>query len=187
MKRACVFCGSHAGLDARHARAARSLGQELAARDIELIYGAGSVGLMGILATSTLEAGGRVTGVIPEALATRELMHPDLTTMHVVADMHARKATMANLGDAFIALPGGYGTMEELFEVTTWAQLGFHTKPVGLLNSASFFDPLLAMLDHAAAEGFLSPYHRTLIRVAANAKDILDALTPSQAPARSST
>ena len=187
MKRACVFCGSHTGLDARHAQAARALGRELAARNIELVYGAGSVGLMGILATSTLEAGGRVTGVIPEALATRELMHPDLTATRVVADMHARKATMAELGDAFIALPGGYGTLEELFEVTTWAQLGFHTKPVGLLNSASFFEPLLAMLDHAAAEGFLSPDHRALIRVAATAKDVLDALTPSRAPGHSST
>jgi uncharacterized protein (TIGR00730 family) len=140
------------------------------------VYGAGSVGLMGIVADSALEAGGRATGVIPQALATPELMHAGLTETLVVSDMHERKATMARLADAFVALPGGYGTLEELFEVVTWAQLGLHAKPVGLVNSESFFDPLLTMLDHAVSEGFLRAEHRDLIVVAPGARDLLDAL-----------
>jgi uncharacterized protein (TIGR00730 family) len=182
-----VFCGSRSGRNEAHAEAARTLGRELAERKIELVYGAGSTGLMGILADSTLEAGGRVTGVIPQSLATRELMHRGLTTTHVVADMHARKATMAQLSDAFIALPGGYGTLEELFEVTAWAQLGFHAKPVGLLNSGGFFDPLIAFLDHTVGQGFLRADHRRLVLVATGAIELLDSLTPSPESGPSST
>lgn len=159
-----------------YAAAATALGHALARRGLELVYGAGSVGLMGVLADAVLAAGGRVTGVIPEALATRELMHPGLTTSHVVPDMHTRKATMARLSDAFIALPGGLGTYEELFEVATWAQLGFHAKPIGLLSTAGYFDPLLALLDHTAAQGFVSRQHRELFVVATEPAALLDAL-----------
>lgn len=178
-----MFCGSNSGRDELYATAARELGSELAASGIELVYGAGSVGLMGMVADATLEAGGRVTGVIPRALATRELMHAQLTETLVVADMHERKATMARLADAFIALPGGYGTLEELFEAVTWAQLGIHSKPVGLVNSAAFFDPLLAMLDHAVREGFLREEHRNLLVVASGARELLGELQRIPRPA----
>ncbi len=143
------------------------------------MYGAGSVGLMGLVADSALAAGGRVVGVIPEALATQELLHPRLSETHVVSDMHARKATMARLADAFIALPGGYGTLEELFEVVTWAQLGFHAKPIGLVNSESFFSPLLSALDQIQDEGFLRAEHRALLYVAPTARELLDSLQAS--------
>jgi hypothetical protein len=145
-------------------------------RSLELVYGAGSVGLMGVLADAVLARGGTVTGVIPESLATCELMHDRLSASHVVADMHTRKATMARLSDAFIALPGGYGTLEELFEIVTFAQLGLHDKRIGLLDSGGFFAPLLAMLDHAVNEGFVRAEHRALIEVSTDPVPLLDAL-----------
>ena len=157
-----VFCGSRAGHRPEYAAAARTLGTLLAARGIELVYGGGSVGMMGILARATLEAGGSVTGVIPDSLVQREVGQAGLTRLHVVDSMHERKAMMAELSDGFVALPGGYGTLEEYFEVLTWAQLRFHAKPVGLLDVAGFFQPMVALFDHMVTEGFVSDPHRAL-------------------------
>jgi uncharacterized protein (TIGR00730 family) len=146
-----------------YATAARGLGQLLVERGIGLVYGGGKVGLMGALADAVLAGGGEVIGVIPEALMAREVGHTSLTELHVVATMHQRKALMADLSAAFIALPGGYGTYEEFFEVLTWSQLGFHPKPCGVLNVEGYFDPLLALVDHAVAEGFVPASHRALV------------------------
>ncbi len=145
MKSLCVYCGSSSGSDPAYAAAARELGQLLAAQQIELIYGGGRVGLMGTLADAVLDAGGRVQGVIPQSLADREVAHHGLTQLHIVETMHQRKALMAELSDGFLALPGGLGTFEELFEIWTWAQLGMHGKPIGLLNVAGYFDLLEAI------------------------------------------
>ncbi len=153
--RLCVFCGSQSGLGPEYVEAARRFGRALAARSIDLVYGAGSVGLMGILAETVLAEGGRAVGVIPEFLATSELMHQGLSETHVVATMHARKALMAELADAFVALPGGCGTLEDLLEAITWAELRIHDKPVGLLDVRGFFAPLMAQLGHCEEEGFL--------------------------------
>ena len=166
----------YSGLSAAYADSAQRLGTALATRGCGLVYGAGSVGLMGILADAVLAGGGEVIGVIPEALASVELMHPRLTRTYVVRTMHERKAKMVDLSDAFVALPGGYGTLDELFEVTTWAQLGLHQRPIGILDVGGFFAPLLAMLDHAEREGFVSAEHRALIRVENSADALLDAL-----------
>jgi uncharacterized protein (TIGR00730 family) len=159
----CVFCGSSTGLDPAFASAARALGTELARRDIGVVYGGGNVGLMGIVADAALAAGGDVIGVIPHALVARELAHESLTELHVVDSMHERKALMASLSDGFIALPGGFGTLEEFCEAVTWTQLGVHAKPCGLLNVAGFYDGLLAFLEHALAEEFLRPTHREIV------------------------
>jgi uncharacterized protein (TIGR00730 family) len=161
--RLCVFCGSSTGLDPAFASAARALGTELARRDIGVVYGGGNVGLMGIVADAALAAGGDVIGVIPHALVARELAHESLTELHVVDSMHERKALMASLSDGFIALPGGFGTLEEFCEAVTWTQLGVHAKPCGLLNVAGFYDGLLAFLEHALAEEFLRPTHREIV------------------------
>jgi uncharacterized protein (TIGR00730 family) len=161
----CVFCGSSAGSRPEYADAARRLGRELAGHGLELVYGAGHVGLMGVLADAALEAGGRVVGVIPGALVARELAHRGLTELHVVETMHQRKALMADRSDAFVALPGGFGTADELFEILTWAQLGIHQKPVGLLNVLGYFDPLLGWVGHCVREGFLRSQHRQLLLV----------------------
>jgi len=163
MRRLCVYCGSSAGRDPAYVNAARDLGRELAARGIGLVYGGASVGVMGALADAVLQAGGQATGVIPRALAVKEVAHPGLNEQHVVESMHERKAMMVELADGFIALPGGWGTMEELFEVLTWAQLGFHRKPCGLLNVNGYFDALYAFLEHAIAEGFVRPGYRELL------------------------
>jgi uncharacterized protein (TIGR00730 family) len=176
MQRVCVFCGSSTGEKEVHAVAARRLGQELAARGLGLVYGGGHIGLMGVLADAALTAGGQVVGVIPRSMVARELAHGGLTELHVVETMHQRKALMADLSDAFAALPGGFGTADELFEVLTWSQLGLHQRPIGLLNVDAFFDPLLAWLDRCTAEGFLRPKHRDLLRVAATETALLDAL-----------
>lgn len=167
MKRICVFCGSNAGHDPRYRAEAEKLGRLLAARDIELVYGAGNIGLMGAVADACLAAGGRVIGVIPEALMGREVAgqhveHRALTQFEVVDSMHTRKARMAELADGFIALPGGFGTFEEFCEILTWGQLGFHQKPMGLLNVNGFYDPLLAMFDRAVSDGFLRPQNRAM-------------------------
>lgn len=157
MQRICVFCGSYSGSRAEYAEAARDLADALVKENITLVYGGGRVGLMGIVADEVLSRGGQAIGVIPRPLLRRELGHPNLTTMRVVDTMHERKAMMAELSDGFIALPGGLGTLEEIFEIWTWAQLGMHHKPVGFLNVAAYFDSLFAFLDHAAHESFIRP------------------------------
>jgi len=162
----CIYAGSNRGSDPAHAVAAERLGRLLAAQGIGIIYGGGRVGLMGVIADSVLEAGGTVVGVIPESLHEREITHTGLTELHVVASMHERKAMMADRADAFIALPGGLGTIEELVEAATWTQLGIHRKPVGLLDSGTFWRPLEVLLDHAVDQGFLRAEHReAMIRV----------------------
>ena len=175
-KRLCVFCGSHMGTRPIFAERTRELGRSLARRGLELVFGGGHVGLMGAIADAVLEAGGTAIGVIPQALVDRELAHDRLTTLRIVACMHERKALMADLSDAFIALPGGYGTADELFEILTWAQLGLHAKPVGLLNIAGFFDPLLAWVDRAADDGFL--YGDTHLLVETDIEKLLDQMLP---------
>ena len=152
----CIYCGSASGVPTGYAAGARALAQVLVSRQITLVYGGGKIGLMGILADEALRLGGRVIGVIPQALLEREVAHQHLSQLHIVADMHARKARMASLSDGFIALPGGLGTLEELFEMLTWLQLNLHQKPVGLLNVAGYFDSLLQFLDHSTREGFVS-------------------------------
>ncbi|MFP4615815.1 MAG: TIGR00730 family Rossman fold protein [Thiohalorhabdus sp.] len=176
MERICVFAGSGSGNRPAYAEAAAALGARLAEGGIGVVYGGGHTGLMGVLADAALAAGGEVVGVIPEALCTRELAHHQLSELEVVSSMHARKARMAELADAFIALPGGIGTLEELFEVFTWAQLGLHAKPCGLLNAAGFYDPLVRFLDETVAEGFLRPDQRALLEVDSEPADLLTAL-----------
>ncbi|HMF16866.1 MAG TPA: TIGR00730 family Rossman fold protein [Gemmataceae bacterium] len=176
MKRVCVFCGSSRGANPAYSEAARTLGQLLAQRGLELVFGAGHIGLMGVLADAVVAAGGKTSGVIPRSMVERELAHTGLDHLHIVETMHERKALMADLADAFISLPGGFGTADELFEILTWAQLGIHQKPVGLINIAGFFDPLLAWLDRAVADGFLKPHHRRLLIEAATAEKVLDRL-----------
>jgi uncharacterized protein (TIGR00730 family) len=176
MRRLCVFCGSSTGAGAAYREAARRLGELMAARAIGLVFGGGHIGLMGVLADAVLRAGGEATGVIPQALVDRELAHRGLTALHVVDTMHQRKALMADLADGFAALPGGYGTADEFFEVLTWSQLGLHARPIGLLNVAGFFDPLLSWLEHCVREGFVRPEHRQLLQVATDPEELLDLL-----------
>jgi uncharacterized protein (TIGR00730 family) len=159
----CVFCGSSQGFEPRFARAAADAGRALAEAGIDLVYGGGHIGLMGVLADAALGAGGRVVGVIPRALMDRELAHGGLSELEIVATMHERKARMAELADAFVALPGGAGTLEEIFEQWTWAQLGIHSKPCGILNLDGYFDPLEAMVGRMLAAGFLSSEHAALL------------------------
>ena len=176
MPRVCVFCGSSPGQDPRFAEAARLVGASLGARGAGLVYGGASVGLMGLVADAALSAGAHVIGVIPASMVGRELAHPGLPDLRVVASMHERKALMADLADAFLALPGGMGTLDELFEILTWAQLGIHQKPVGLLDVRGYFQPLLAFADHAVAEGFIKPVHRQMMLVDGSPDPLLDAL-----------
>jgi uncharacterized protein (TIGR00730 family) len=177
MRSLCVFAGSSIGARPDYARAAAELGACIAGRGWTVVYGGASVGLMGVLADAALAAGGRVVGVIPEALLRREVAHPGLTELRVVVTMHERKALMAELSGGVVALPGGFGTLEEFFEMLTWAQLGFHEKPCGLLNAGGYFDPLLAFLDRTVEERFVRPAHRELIVSRDSAGDLLDALT----------
>lgn len=165
MRSVCVFCGSSFGVDPAYEEGAKWLGRTLAEANITLVYGGGNVGLMGVVADAALDAGGEVVGVIPRALLDREIGHQGLTKLHVVGSMHERKAKMAALSDGFIALPGGTGTLEELFEVLTWAQLGEHDKPCGLLNVAGYYDPLLAVFEHMVERGFLKEEHRRMLLV----------------------
>jgi uncharacterized protein (TIGR00730 family) len=176
MKRICVFCGSSSGTDPRYAEAARALGRAIAGRGLELVYGGGSVGLMGTVADAALAAGARVTGVIPQVLQIRELAHRGLSDLRVVGSMHERKALMAELSDAFVALPGGMGTLEELSEVLTWAQLGLHARPVGLLDVGGYYRPLVEFFDRAVSAGFLRPHHRAILQEADEASPLLDRL-----------
>jgi uncharacterized protein (TIGR00730 family) len=170
----CVFCGASAGTDPAYLAAARAVGAALADRGIEVVYGGGRLGLMGAVADAALAAGGRVTGVIPSALVDREVAHLGLTDLRIVTSLHERKALMADLADAFIALPGGLGTLEELAEVLSWAQLELHAKPIGGLNVAGYFEPLAAFLDHATAEGFIAPAQRRLLMIEADLDALLD-------------
>jgi uncharacterized protein (TIGR00730 family) len=179
MKSLCVFCGSNAGHNPTYRAEAEKLGRLLAARQIELVYGAGNIGLMGAVADACLDAGGTVTGIIPEALVGKEVAgrpvdHRALTRLEVVDSMHTRKARMAELSDGFIALPGGFGTFEEFCEILTWGQLGFHVKPMGLLNINGFYDPLLALFDHAVSEGFLRAPNRAMALVSSDIDDLLE-------------
>jgi len=183
MKRVCVFCGSRNGTRDQYVAAARRTGEALARRGIGLVYGGGGIGLMGVLADAAVSAGGEVIGVIPEALMAREVAHGGLADLRVVASMHERKAVMAELADAFVALPGGFGTLEEFCEALTWAQLGIHRKPCGLLNVEGFFDPLLSLFDHAVRERFVSPDHRSLVVVEEDPERLLDALSRWEPPA----
>ncbi len=163
MKRICVFCGSSFGNRPEYRQAAEGLGTLLAREGIELVYGGGNVGLMGAVADACMAAGGSVTGVIPQSLMDKEVGHPGLTRLEVVDSMHTRKARMAELADGFIALPGGFGTFEELCEILTWAQLGFHGKPAAILDVAGYYAPLLALCDRARDEGFVREVHRNLL------------------------
>lgn len=182
LKRVCVFCGSSVGNKPEYADAAVTLGGLLARKKIGLVYGGGNVGLMGVIADAVLEAGGEVIGVIPHSLAQREIEHQGLTQLHVVDSMHTRKAMMAELADAFIAMPGGVGTFEEFFEAVTWTQLGLHRKPCGLLNVAGFYTPLAAFIDQAVSHGFIKPIHRASIVVDDNAERLLDTLASVKLP-----
>jgi uncharacterized protein (TIGR00730 family) len=182
MKRICVFCGSNAGHNPLYRTEAEKLGRLLAARGIELVYGAGNIGLMGAVADACLEAGGTVIGVIPEALMGKEVAgravdHRALTRIEVVDSMHTRKARMAELSDGFIALPGGFGTFEEFCEILTWGQLGFHVKPMGLLNVEKFYDPLLGLFDHAVKEGFLRQQNRDMVLAETDIERLLEVMT----------
>jgi uncharacterized protein (TIGR00730 family) len=182
MRSVCVFCGSSAGNRGAYAAAARAVGRTIAEKGLRLVYGGAMVGLMGELADSALAAGGEVTGVIPVALVEREIAHEGLTETHHVKSMHERKAIMADLSDAFLALPGGVGTLEELFEIWTWAQLGHHRKPVGILNVEGYFDPLLAFVDRQCSEGFMRGEHREMLVVESDPERILERFSDYQAP-----
>lgn len=172
-RRVCVYCGSNSGKHRKYADAAKALGRALAARDLELVYGGADKGLMGMVASTVLAQGGRVIGVIPELLMQAEVQHEGLTECHVVDSMHARKAKMESLSDAFIALPGGFGTLDEVFEILTWGQLNLHGKPCGLMNVDGYFDDLLRYLDNASAEGFLRSENRQMILVDDDAHALL--------------
>lgn len=180
--RICVFCGSNTGSDPIYAEAARDLGRLFAREGVSLVYGGGSVGLMGELADSVLAAGGEVIGVIPHALWAREVGHRGLTDIRIVDTMHDRKAMMADLADAFIALPGGLGTLEEIFEIWTWAQLGLHTKPVGFLDVNGFYAPLMQFLDRAVRERFLREEHRAIAVIERDAATLLKKFDEWQPP-----
>jgi uncharacterized protein (TIGR00730 family) len=176
MKSVCVFCGSSPGANPIYWEAAVALGHELAQRSLRLVYGGGNIGLMGAVADAVLEAHGQVIGVIPQQLVDREVGHHGITELIIVGSMHERKARMAELADAFIALPGGFGTIEEFVEVLTWAQLGLHAKPCGLLNVLGFYDPLLSFFDHALDQRFLRAEHRRLVLTSENPAELLDRL-----------
>jgi uncharacterized protein (TIGR00730 family) len=165
LRNLCIFCGSSAGVAQSHVDAARAMGTALAEAGVALVYGGGAVGLMGIIADSVMAAGGGVTGVIPKALADLEVAHDGLTRLHIVGSMHERKAMMADLSDGFIAMAGGIGTLEELFEIWTWGQLGDHDKPVAMLNIDGFYDPLIGFLDRTVEAGFFRPQHRGMLIV----------------------
>ncbi len=176
MQRIGVYCGSSSGRDPQYRLAAAQFGRLLAERGFALVFGGGKVGMMGAVANAALAAGGEVIGVIPEFLATKELLHPDVPDMRCVADMHTRKALIAELSDAFVALPGGLGTLDELFETLTWSQLGLHAKPVGLLNVDGYFDPLIEFVDRSVRDGFCLPDHRELFFAEPDPATLLDRL-----------
>ena len=182
MNRICLFCGSNVGARPVYAQAAADLGREMATRRLTMVYGGGSVGLMKIAAEAALAANGEVIGVITEQLMVREVGHPGLTELRVVPTMHERKAIMAGLADAFVALPGGFGTFDELCEMATWDQLGIHTKPLVMVNVDGYFDGFLAQIDRGVEDGFLKPEHRAMMEVVATVPEVFDALVRWQAP-----
>lgn len=182
MKNICVYCGSSSGKSPEYIESARLLGKELVKREIGLVYGGATVGIMGEIANTVLSESGKVTGVIPQSLADKEISHTGLTELKVVDSMHERKAIMADLSDGFIALPGGLGTLEELLEVLTWSQLGFHKKPCALLNVNQYYDGLRTFLDHAVNEEFLKSTHGEMLLVESNPSTLLDLMTDYQAP-----
>lgn len=182
MRSVCVFAGSGQGNDSAYREVARALGHELGRRGITMVYGGGRIGLMGVAADAALAASGEVVGVIPEQLAAAELAHEGVTQLHVVGSMHARKALMEQLSGGFVALPGGFGTMDELFEILTWGQLGIHQKPVGLLNVSGYYDALLSWIDRAVRDGLVHAMHRGLFCVAAEPVELLAAMTRHQPP-----
>ena len=183
MKRICVFCGSSAGGDAAYLAAARAMGATLARRKLGLVYGGARIGLMGAMADSVLAGGGDVVGVIPRALAQKEVAHTGLTDLRIVESMHERKAMMMRLAAGFVAMPGGFGTLDEVCEALTWAQLGLHGKPCGLLNVRGYFDRLLTFLDHATGERFLQPEHRAMLLVSPDPDELLDRFEAYTPPA----
>lgn len=182
LTRICVFCGSSDRIDGRYLRAAAAMGRELAQQGLDVVYGGGRTGLMGALADAALEAGGGVIGVLPRVFDTPELAHRGLTELHLVDTMHERKALMAELSQGFIALPGGLGTMEELFEILTWAQIGLHAHPVGALNVSGYFTPLIKFIEHAQREGFLYAEHRSLLTDEADPARLLERMRAYRAP-----
>lgn len=183
IKKVCIFCGSSPGRRPDYLEAARAMGEELARRGLGLVYGGSALGMMGAVANAVLEGGAEAVGVIPKALATKEKAHFGLSELHVVRSMHERKAMMADLSDAFVAMPGGMGTLEELCEIITWAQLGIHTRPIGLLNVAGYFDGLVRFIDHMVAEEYLPAHHRALLCVEATPQALLDAMLRAPTPA----
>ena len=182
MGRIGVYCGSNAGGRPDYRDAAARLGRLLGARRLGLVYGGGNVGLMGVVADAALQAGAEVIGVIPRGFVEKEVAHDGLSDLRIVSSMHERKAMMADLSDAFVALPGGLGTLEELFETWTWSQLGLHAKPCGILNVAGYFDPLVAFLDHAVSEGFVKPRHRALLIAEREPEPLVDRLAAFRPP-----
>lgn len=182
MNRICVFSGSSPGVHPEYRQVAIDLGRTLARRDLVLVYGGASVGLMGTLADTVLQGGGQVVGVIPQALVSKEVAHPNLSQLRVVASMHERKQQMADLADGFIALPGGLGTLEEFTEILTWAQLGLHQKPCGLLNVKGYYDRFIHFLDHAVEERFLAPGHRAMLLIAETPEELLASFLSYRAP-----
>ena len=182
MKSLCVFCGSNPGRDPAYMDAARTMGDLIGRRGITLIYGGGSVGLMGAAANSALKAGGKVVGVIPRSLLQREVGHHNLTEQHVVGNMHERKAMMNKLSDGFVILPGGVGTLEEFFEIWSWANLGIHAKPFGVLEVKGFWQPMFTFLDRMTADGFVRPEFRALVRVSEDPSDLLLAMANYKPP-----
>ena len=183
IKAVCVYCGSAPGARPVYAEAAKAFGRALVEADMSLVYGGGRVGLMGLIADEVLANGGRAVGVIPELLLKKEVGHTDLTELHVVPDMHERKKKMADLSDAFVAMPGGVGTFEELFEVYTWAQLGYHQKPVALLNIDGFYDPLINLLQHTVDEGFMRQTYFDILQMDADPAALIGKLQRYQPPA----
>lgn len=182
MNRLCVYCGSSPGRSPEYVEAAVELAEALVERETGLVYGGASVGVMGALADAVLEAGGEVVGIIPEALEAREITHAGLTELHVVESMHARKRLMVEQAEGFVALPGGLGTVEETFEVLTWAQLGLHDHPCGFLNVAGYYDALTAFLDHAVSAGFVKPLHHEMIVVESTPESLLEAFAAYEPP-----
>jgi uncharacterized protein (TIGR00730 family) len=182
MKAICIYCGSSLGTKPRYADLARATGASLARRGIALVYGGAAVGLMGAVADGALAAGGRVIGVMPHALVEKEIAHKNLTELRVVGSMHERKAMLIDLSDAMIALPGGFGTYDELCEAVTWAQLGYHNKPCGILNANGYYDGLIALMDHAIAEGFVRAAHRDILVIDDDVERLLDRIAVHQVP-----
>ena len=184
MQSVCVFCGSSTGTDPAYAEAARSLGRTLAEANVRLVFGGGHVGLMGIISNAVIDAGGEAIGVIPHFLVERELAHDGLSDLRIVDTMHERKAMMSDLSEGFIALPGGTGTLEEFFEVLTWAQLGEHRKPCGLLNVAGYYAPLITIFDHMVHKGFLSAFNRSIVLVESEPAALIQRLEDYEPPAK---